>query len=1188
MPRLDTAPPPPGAGADDGSPLAGLLGEFLDPDWYRERYPDVAASDLDPYRHFIRYGAAERRDPNRFFDSAWYVEHYPDVAASGFIPLLHYVQSGVGESRNPHPRFDGVWYVEQHPDAAANPLLYHLRVGMARGYRTEKSIDIADYLPSEGPAVPVPAGVFADVVIPLHRGTEAAMRCIRSVLTDRAFPLARIIVVDDRSTDPELRAWLRELAAEGQIHLIRNRRHLGFAASVNLGVDAAVGHDVVVLRSDAEVPPGWLRRLTAQAYSRRNVATVSPLSDYASFGGNNDGAAPAQTAATQARIDALCQTVNAGRSVRAEATTDHCTYISRAALVAFGPFGREGFSADETALGDFCARASAGGWGHRIACDTFVARNGPAPATLRQLDRATTPLGAIPMDAIPFHFAVTTALFRDAELPVILMVSHSFGGGVRLHIDSLVERYRDTANVLLLEGSDRGAALSVPSSSLGWVLTLPAERLDDMVTLLRSANISRVHIHHLLEMDMDIRVLIQRLGVQFDLTVHDYYAICPQISLLRWDEGVYCGEPGPADCNACIAERSSHNARDIVSWRRSRVWQFLDADRVICPSADVKARLDRHAIGDRGIVVPHEQQTDPVWTTDLPQFPAPPLRIVLLGVLANHKGARAVAEVAEAAAPGTIELHLIGHLEDSFPQSAVKLIKVSGPYQNRDLSKLLRRIDPHVFWLPSSAPETYSFTLSTAIATGRPIVATDHGSFTERLAGRPLTWLVDHLASSKDWLAAFDQVRTVLRDRPKLPPVARPLRTADFYADRYLAPASPQASAAAGRRPKIVIVPERYGIGGLTPCAYIRLLQPLDHPMIGGRFDITLADAETIFACEADIIVTQRYAIPDLQTVDRLAAHARRTGAKLVFDLDDDLLAIPATHPDASTLRPLAKVVLRMLAIADTVWVSTQPLAERLASVRPDAVVVANGLDERIWAHGQPATPVLASSVGDDPIRILCMGTTTHQRDFALIEPALIRLRADYGPRVVVDVLGMTRRNDLPRELSRVDQPTQASRSYPGFVNWLTRRQPGWHIGVAPLLDTAFNRSKSPIKAMDYAAMGLAVLASDMAVYRGSIADGPAGQLVANDPAAWHAALDWLVRDQDLRKSTALRAREAFLAGASLASQAETRRAALEQLLPDRRHDADVGLQGAACRRRLAGGRLAGGGACANYNAWFN
>ena len=248
-----------------------------------------------------------------------------------------------------------------------------------------------------------------------------------------------------------------------------------------------------------------------------------------------------------------------------------------------------------------------------------------------------------------------------------------------------------------------------------------------------------------------------------------------------------------------------------------------------------------------------------------------------------------------------------------------------------------------------------------------------------------------------------------------------------------------------------------------------------------------------------------------------------------------------------------------MLTIADTVWVSTQALAERLAPMRPDAIVVENALDERIWVHRQTARPGW-----DDPIRILCMGTATHERDFALIEPALVRLREDYGPRVVVDVLGMTSRNALAAELTRVDQPTRASRSYPAFVNWLTTRQPGWHIGLAPLLDTPFNRGKSPLKAMDYAAMGLAVLASDMPVYRGSIADGPAGQLVANHQAAWHAALEWLIRDQDFRRSTAPRARAAFLTRASLASQAETRRVALEQLLPDRWHDAGAVLRAGA------------------------
>jgi glycosyltransferase involved in cell wall biosynthesis len=84
---------------------------------------------------------------------------------------------------------------------------------------------------------------------------------------------------------------------------------------------------------------------------------------------------------------------------------------------------------------------------------------------------------------------------------------------------------------------------------------------------------------------------------------------------------------------------------------------------------------------------------------------------------------------------------------------------------------------------------------------------------------------------------------------------------------------------------------------------------------------------------------------------------------------------------------------------------------------------------------------------------------------------------------------------------------------------------------------------------MDYAAMGLAVLASDVAAYRGSLADGPAGQLLPNDPSAWLEAMAWLIRDQDRWRNLASQARAAFLGQASLKSQAAFRRGILSALL---------------------------------------
>ncbi len=268
----------------------------------------------------------------------------------------------------------------------------------------------------------------------------------------------------------------------------------------------------------------------------------------------------------------------------------------------------------------------------------------------------------------------------------------------------------------------------------------------------------------------------------------------------------------------------------------------------------------------------------------------------------------------------------------------------------------------------------------------------------------------------------------------------------------------------------------------------------------------------------------------------------------MLYDLDDDLLNIPRSHPDARDLRLQAKIVRRMLDVSDVVWLSTHGLAERLASIRPDAVVIENRLDERIWTQ----TPSIGPRQ-DEPLRVLCMGTTTHDRDFAMIRPALLRLKDEFGDRVVIDILGMTSRGDLPIGCNRIGPPVHAFRSYPGFVHWLTSVRPGWHIGLAPLLDTSFNRCKSSVKAMDYAAMGLFTVASDMSVYRDSVADGPAGTLVENDPAAWYAALSWRLRNRDWLPSIATHTRKAFLERASLASHAKLRRNAWRQALVTKR-----------------------------------
>jgi glycosyltransferase involved in cell wall biosynthesis len=221
---------------------------------------------------------------------------------------------------------------------------------------------------------------------------------------------------------------------------------------------------------------------------------------------------------------------------------------------------------------------------------------------------------------------------------------------------------------------------------------------------------------------------------------------------------------------------------------------------------------------------------------------------------------------------------------------------------------------------------------------------------------------------------------------------------------------------------------------------------------------------------------------------------------------------------------------------AGAVWLSTAALARTLAELRDDVRIVPNGLDERLWA----ALP-RPTAARQGPVRILFMGTATHDADFALIGPALERIKDVFGEHVAIDLLGVSSHGGLPDWVNRLGMPVNANASYPGFVNWITQQH--WDIGVAPLADSAFNRCKSALKTLDYAALGLPVLASDCAVYRGTLADGVGGWLVPDDEGAWFAALARLVRDAGLRRRLGEAAARAFLRG-TLSAQAAERRAA--------------------------------------------
>ena len=110
--------------------------EGFDPQFYLAQNPDVAAAHMDPYQHYLKYGAKEGRDPNPYFDTKYYLAHNADVAAAGMNPLLHYDKYGWEEGRDPSAQFNTDAYLAANPDVAAahmNPMLHYENLESSKG-----------------------------------------------------------------------------------------------------------------------------------------------------------------------------------------------------------------------------------------------------------------------------------------------------------------------------------------------------------------------------------------------------------------------------------------------------------------------------------------------------------------------------------------------------------------------------------------------------------------------------------------------------------------------------------------------------------------------------------------------------------------------------------------------------------------------------------------------------------------------------------------------------------------------------------------------------------------------------------------------------------------------------------------------------------------------------------------------
>lgn len=276
----------------------------------------------------------------------------------------------------------------------------------------------------------------------------------------------------------------------------------------------------------------------------------------------------------------------------------------------------------------------------------------------------------------------------------------------------------------------------------------------------------------------------------------------------------------------------------------------------------------------------------------------------------------------------------------------------------------------------------------------------------------------------------------------------------------------------------------------------------------------------------ADVVVASRTCMEAASaTFRRLASEGRML---CVYETDDDAFTVTPDNRPAHRLfvqqRSSVSIPIGLnhyasvdvdvntqanieanLAAAHLVTTTNRHLADRLAQ-RTDAPVVI--LPNRVprWLAELPAPWERPSG----PVVVGHTGGASHVRDVGECAKPLRSWLQRLGNAAELRTYGLDWTDRVRTNRSRTSHvPWQGS--VPAYLRSLV----GVDIGLAPLRDTEFSRSKSPLKAMEWGALGIPVIASNCGPYADYVRHGETGFLCSTHKE-WGDALGALT-DSGLR-----------------------------------------------------------------------